>query len=73
MSYISQSAVRKEEQEISVLGTAHDHVNLGDVLDSVLWYMSVLIFTIHMYFIHPLFISYIIPNHQMHILCIHAC
>ena len=37
-----------------------------------LWYMSVLIFTIHMYCIHPLFISYIIPNHQMHILCIYA-
>ena len=47
------------------------NLNLGDILDSVLWCLSVLIFTIHMYCIHPLFISYI-PNHQIHILCIYA-
>ena len=66
-SCISQSAVRKEKsRKFQFYELYMINVNPGDVLDSGLWYMSVLIFTIHMYFIHPLFVSYI-PNHQMHV------
>ena len=62
------------EQEILVLGTVHAHLNQGDstglriVVHVSTHFHNLLSYT----YPHPLFSDPCIPNHQIHIVCIHA-